>query len=150
MKSVKKLTFFNFIPISTICILTLRVPGGSLNLASSWRKRIFNSNFFSDLKRNLEKKIDQGISTILILYLICCLCILELHWLNYHCVSEGSENHQKRHGSERVKRVQIHRQKVWFEKKKRNWIFLDFWQKWDWRQIPHNFFRIILKTDIID
>ena len=39
---------------------------------------------------------------ILFLHLVCHLCILELHLLNYDCISEGSENHVKRLGTERV------------------------------------------------
>ena len=42
---------------------------------------------------------------ILILHLVCILYILELLLLNYDCISEGSENHLKRLGTERVKRV---------------------------------------------
>ena len=42
---------------------------------------------------------------ILILHLVCLLCIFELHLLNYERISEGSENHLKRHGTERVKGV---------------------------------------------
>ena len=40
---------------------------------------------------------------ILILHLVCILCILELLLLNYDCIFEGSENHLKRLGTERVK-----------------------------------------------
>ena len=40
---------------------------------------------------------------ILILHLVCLLCIFEMHLLNYERISEGSENHLKRHGTERVK-----------------------------------------------
>ena len=79
----------------------LRTKGGS-NLTPPLKNGFSNLRFFHVFKRNLEKKLNLNINTIHILHLVCFLCILELHQLNYDWVSKHSENHQKRPGSERV------------------------------------------------
>ena len=68
-----------------------------------WKNRLFNSKFFQFFQKKFGIKITLDTNMILFLHLVCHLCILELHLLNYDCISKGSENHLKRHGTERVK-----------------------------------------------
>ena len=42
-----------------------------------------------------------------IFHLPCCFCHLKICWLKYEHFSEGSENHLKRHGTERVKTLSL-------------------------------------------
>ena len=101
-----KIHHFTALSIKHLYVNPLRTKGGS-NLTPPLKNGFFNSRFFHVFKRNLEKKLNLYINTIHILHLVCFLCILELHQLNYDWVSKHSENHLKRVGTERVKMQKI-------------------------------------------